>query len=320
MVGILLTVAVVAAGSQQTATPVAALHRLAVAAHSLAVDSVHGGECRAAGRPRLIFRRRAGIVVLHAGVGLMMFGELVVGISAVEGQMQILEGQTVNYVMDTRKIELAFVDASDAREDDVVVIPQSLLLAGRRSIQDPQLPFDVEVVDFQLNSVRQPARPGGRRILATAGMGLAEVAVPVDPVSGTDNSGEANRPAAYVRLLKKGTREALGVYLVGLEDWFAGGSEKVAVDGKTYDVSLRYKHMYKPYSMHLIDVEQDVYMGTQTARSYSSQLRLVDPTRNVDRTVKIWMNNPLRFAGETFYQSNYGQDPAPGSSTRACRW
>ena len=85
------------------------------------------------------------------------------------------------------------------------------------------------------------------------------------------------------------------------------------MDGKTYDVSLRYKHMYKPYSMHLVDVEQDVYMGTQTPESYSSHLRLVDPTRNVDRTVKIWMNNPLRFAGETFYQSNYGRDPRTGT-------
>ena len=173
------------------------------------------------------------------------------------------------------------------------------------------MPFDVEVVEFQINSMRRMASPADQN-LATAGTGLKEVAVPVDPVSGTDMSGEVNRSAAYVRLLKKGSDEALGVYLVGLEDWFAGASEKVPVDGKTYDVSLRYKHMYKPYSMHLIDVKQDVYMGTQTARSYASQLRLVDATSNVDRTVKIWMNNPLRFAGETFYQSNYGRDRKHG--------
>ena len=50
--------------------------------------------------------------------------------------------------------------------------------------------------------------------------------MPVAPVSGTDKSGEANRAAAYVRLLKKGSDEALGVYLVGLEDWFAGASRR----------------------------------------------------------------------------------------------
>jgi ABC-type transport system involved in cytochrome c biogenesis permease subunit len=58
----------------------------------------------------------------------------------------------------------------------------------------------------------------------------------------------------------------------------------------------------------LHDVRFDKYMGTQTAKNYSSDLRLVDPSRKVDRDVKIWMNNPLRFAGATFYQQNYGLD------------
>jgi cytochrome c biogenesis protein ResB len=41
------------------------------------------------------------------------------------------------------------------------------------------------------------------------------------------------------------------------------------------------------------------------AKNYSSELRLVDSTRGVDRNVKIWMNNPLRYAGETFYQQSF---------------
>ncbi|MEZ5951367.1 MAG: cytochrome c biogenesis protein ResB [Planctomycetaceae bacterium] len=46
-------------------------------------------------------------------------------------------------------------------------------------------------------------------------------------------------------------------------------------------------------------------MGTNTPMNYSSEIRLVDETRKEDRRVKIWMNNPLRYAGETFYQSGY---------------
>ena len=60
--------------------------------------------------------------------------------------------------------------------------------------------------------------------------------------------------------------------------------------------------------MHLDDVRADNYLGTQTPKNYSSDVRLVDKSRNVDREVKIWMNNPLRFAGETFYQSGYNID------------
>jgi ABC-type transport system involved in cytochrome c biogenesis permease subunit len=307
-VGILLAIAVIAAGQQQTASQLRlftdwpSLRILWLLTQCTVVSLVLLVGCI------LIFRKRAGIVVLHSGVALMMFGELLVGVAAVEGQMQIVEGQTVNYVMDTRETELAVVDPSDPQEDDVVAIPQSRLRAGA-VVQDEALPFDVELVEYLTNSRRRPASPGDQN-LATAGIGLKEIAVPATPVSGTDMSGETNRAAAYIRLLRKGTTEPLGVYLCGLEDTFRGRSQNVQVDGKTYDLSLRFRHMYKPYSLHLADVRQDVYMGTNTPKNYSSHLRLVDKSRNVDRTVKIWMNNPLRFAGETFYQSNYGRDAA----------
>ncbi|MBC8870246.1 MAG: cytochrome c biogenesis protein CcsA, partial [Planctomycetes bacterium] len=55
----------------------------------------------------------------------------------------------------------------------------------------------------------------------------------------------------------------------------------------------------------LLDVRKDDYAGTTMPRNYSSQVRLTDPTRNVEFETKIWMNNPLRYAGETFYQSGY---------------
>src|SRR5579872_1529840 len=44
----------------------------------------------------LVFRKRAGIVLLHSGIGLMMLSELLVGTFAVENQMHITEGETVN--------------------------------------------------------------------------------------------------------------------------------------------------------------------------------------------------------------------------------
>jgi ABC-type transport system involved in cytochrome c biogenesis permease subunit len=258
----------------------------------------------------MVFGKRGGLMVLHAGIALLMLGELLVGLTAVEGQMQIVEGQTVNYVLDTREVELAFVDASDPQEDEVVAIPGSLLRPGH-VIQDTPLPFQVEIVEFFVNSVRRAAQPQDTNP-ATVGNGLRELAVGTVPVSGTDTSGASNRAAAYVRLRDAASQQELGVWLVGLDDWFRGRAETIQVGDRTWEVSLRYRHMYKPYSMHLMDVTQDVYMGTQTAKSYSSTLRLVDAQQNVDREVRIWMNNPLRYAGETFYQSNYGRDARSG--------
>jgi hypothetical protein len=57
--------------------------------------------------------------------------------------------------------------------------------------------------------------------------------------------------------------------------------------------------------VHLIDFRHDKYLGTDTPKNYSSLVRLIDPERDVDREVKIWMNNPLRYRGETFYQSSF---------------
>src|SRR5262249_23313781 len=86
------------------------------------------------------------------------------------------------------------------------------------------------------------------------------------------------------------------------------------VDGKPYKLALRFKRMYKPYSLTLKDVRTEKYLGTETPKDYSSIVHLKmdspDPAQAVDRDdIRIWMNNPLRFHGETFYQSSVGVDP-----------
>ncbi len=247
----------------------------------------------------LVFRKRAGIVLLHAGVALVMANELVVYNLHVEGQMHIQEGETVDFAQDIRTVELAVVDPSDAKTDDVVVVPGSRLKEDE-TVQDPALPFDVEVVKYLKNSSLVAIKPEGKNP-ATAGAGLQWLVEARRPGSGTDTGSKTDVAAAYVKLLEKGTERPIGTYLVSLEL----RPQKVTFGDKSYDLGLRFKRTYKPYSMHLKDVRFDKYLGTMTPKNYSSDLRLVDNSRNVDRDVHIWMNNPLRFAGETFYQSSY---------------
>src|SRR6185503_15667528 len=40
---------------------------------------------------------------------------------------------------------------------------------------------------------------------------------------------------------------------------------------------------------------------------YSSLVEFKDPARNIDREVLIWMNNPLRYEGTTFYQQSFDE-------------
>ena len=58
--------------------------------------------------------------------------------------------------------------------------------------------------------------------------------------------------------------------------------EEVEVDGKTYNVSLRFKRTYKDYSLSLKDVRKDDYLGTNTPMNYSSDVLVMDrKTRKV---------------------------------------
>src|SRR5439155_8588101 len=89
--------------------------------------------------------KRSGILIIHAGIVLMMLGELATGLFAVEGRMPIPQGWTVNFVEDHRAIELAIIQHVDAKTDNVVAIPGSMIRKGEL-IRDEALPFDVKVV------------------------------------------------------------------------------------------------------------------------------------------------------------------------------
>ena len=258
----------------------------------------------------LAFRKRAGIVLIHAGIGLMMFNELYVGLSSDEAQMNLQIGEVRNYAEDIRSAELAVVDPSDPVKDDVTIVPKSILLAGS-VIQNEHLPFDLRVVKFLPNSEVLESVPKGATNPATAGAGLHDFATERRGGTGVDTDMKADIPSAYVELLAKGTRKPIGTYLVSelLKP------DEVKVDGKPYQISLRFKRNYKPYAVQLVNAESKVYDGTKTPKDYSSYINLVDPATHTDRSdVHIWMNNPLRFQGETFYQTGFFHDDDSGAT------
>jgi ABC-type transport system involved in cytochrome c biogenesis permease subunit len=92
-------------------------------------------------------------------------------------------------------------------------------------------------------------------------------------------------------------------------------SERVAVGGRTYDVALRYKRHYLDYWVELRDAKQEVYEGTSMAKGYSSDLRLHSEDGATLLDAKTWMNNPLRYAGVTMYQSEFGVLPSGAEFT-----
>src|SRR5580658_5540445 len=95
--------------------------------------------------------RKTGIWIAHAGLILLLLGELVSGLVQQDFQMTLDEGGTKNYSESSRFNELAVINATDPNFDEVVAIPESMLAKGT-VVQNPKLPFRVVPKVYYPNS------------------------------------------------------------------------------------------------------------------------------------------------------------------------
>ena len=77
-------------------------------------------------------------------------------------------------------------------------------------------------------------------------------------------------------------------------------------------MELRIARAYKPFSLQLLKVTHDIYVGTDLPKNFSSRIKLTTPDGRDDREVLIYMNNPLRYGGYTFFQ--YQMDSSRGQT------
>ena len=71
---------------------------------------------------------------------------------------------------------------------------------------------------------------------------------------------------------------------------------------------MRPARYYKPYSVTLQKFTHEKYAGTEIPKNFASQIALIDPERSLNRDVLIYMNHPLRYRGETYYQAGFQKD------------
>src|SRR3984885_13656955 len=77
--------------------------------------------------------KKAGILLLHSGLILLLVGQLFADIFIdLESQMRLDQGQTKNYSESLYHDELAIIDTSGADSDQVISVPDSQLYKGNR--------------------------------------------------------------------------------------------------------------------------------------------------------------------------------------------
>ncbi|MBM3983215.1 MAG: hypothetical protein FJ304_23680 [Planctomycetes bacterium] len=251
--------------------------------------------------------KRSGVFLIHGGLMLLFAGEFITREYAVEQRITLDKGKRVSFTEDSRFVEYVFIDRSHPDKDVVATIPENLLRKGGR-ITSEHLPVDVEVVgEFMINADLERPRPGADTV-ATTGHGTDWVAKKRREVNGLDENKE-NFPAVYLKFARKGTGENLGTRLGSLMLYRMpiAGPEPFELDGKTYEVVLRYRRYQKPYTFVLDDKNHDTYLGTGKAKNFSSNVRVFEAGNpNPVREQRISMNEPLRYNGETFYQHQMG--------------
>src|SRR5450432_121983 len=243
-------------------------------------------------------RKKIGIILLHFGVIRLLLGQLLTGLFARETQMRIDEGQTLGYSEASREVELVVIDVSDPKSDQVVAIPEKVLARGG-TIQNPTLPFTLNIRQFLPNShlAMRSQEPQAPPSMATTGFGTNIV---IAEVPRTVKDDERDLSAAFVEV--NGVQGSLGTWLVSnaIPD-----AQSFAVNGHTYELVMRQRRFYKQFVLTLLHFAHDRYAGTDIPKNFSSRVRLVDFERGENREVLISMNDPLRYRGFTFYQAGF---------------
>ncbi|HEX3152914.1 MAG TPA: cytochrome c biogenesis protein CcsA [Gemmataceae bacterium] len=256
--------------------------------------------------------KRSGIFMLHAGVIVLLAGEFLTGQLSVETQMMIKEGESGEFAFSLTEYELAVIDPTDPKVDQVVVVPGSMLEDARPSdwVSHPDVPFDIQVKKYFANAGLRDLKAGETGDV-DHGMGQRAALVSKPKVKGTDAEGKVNLPGAYLTFRNK-NGEILGTYLftTALER-----KQDVTVGDKTYQVAYRFQRTYKPYKVEVLKTEHDYYPGTSIPKDYASTVTVHDPEFGDHGPIRIWMNHPMYYRGETFYQKSMGSDADVGGNT-----
>jgi hypothetical protein len=270
--------------------------------------------------------KKLGIHLTHAGVVLLLVGQLITDIFSEETQLHFAEGESKIYSEFSRSYELIFAsDAGDGLEE-IVAIPQNMLSVGRE-LRNERLPFAVRVKEFWPNSEPSFRPPMEKNTPPLTTNGVAQH-FDFQRVPNTKAMDQKDIPTALIEIVS--ASGSLGLWVVSAWAGDAGivealresygrrmNDERMAdavvsrliipqtitAGGKQFTFTLRPKRIYRPYSLTLLKATHTTYPGRpDIPKDFRSRVRLDNPESKEHREVEIYMNTPLRYQGLTFYQ------------------
>ena len=236
--------------------------------------------------------KKIGVLIVHIGALLLLIGGGITAKFSSEGQMIIEEGTSANYIIDYRDMELALINKSSADYDEYTIIDQNALYS-RNIISPDIMNIDIEIIKFIENC--RPIERTGATGLTYKGILKNFTFNELEPAKEDSD----NLPALIFDIYNSGTSTD-GTYGLILNQPV---SQNIKINEQVFEMKLRRKRTYLPFSLELIDFKKVDHPGTRMAKSYSSDINIIE--NNLPRRVSIQMNEPLRHSGFTFFQSSF---------------
>lgn len=226
-------------------------------------------------------KAKIGIHIIHLSIIILFVGGLLTAITMKEGYIALSEGQSGSSVNDYHERTMTFTNDDNQ-------IAMSFYDLKNTTISD--LPFNVKILKTCVNTAIRPRENLDAN--NNEGIGAASMAemVCADPFV------ENERNIAGVTYRVSGADEGQnGIYIA-----FETRQTTDQING--YDVRLDRENRALPFSVTLNRFQRDVYPGTNMPRDYESRVTIQDG--DIIWPAVIFMNEPLRYGGYTFYQAS----------------
>lgn len=235
--------------------------------------------------------KKLGILIVHSGAILLLFGGGITAYFSYEGRMTIKEGNSSNYIEDYYIKELAIIPLE---KQPTVFYQEELSDENILKFNHDNISLDIKILSFLTNS-----KPINRLedCPECRGQFQSYQLVELKP----QKEFEQNNTSVIFEI--SGENESIdGVYASMI---FETDNNQINIDGEDLKIVLRPQRTVVPLEIQLIDFKEVLHPGTNIAKSYSSEVIL--NTDDLKRNVIIAMNEPLRYREYTFFQSSFNR-------------
>jgi ResB-like family len=232
----------------------------------------------------------SGLLITHLGLILYFIAAFMIFHVSQESNVHLAEGEGTNVSTSYHDWEIAYWKEGGPERQVSAIDAGSFKPGFRLPIENKD--FTLTVNEFYPNSdaFNDPAAKKETAILNAAGITL---------LTGKPIAKEKEQNIAGASFNLRFDNKSYDLILYGAESQ----PTPVTIAGKDYNFILRHKRYPLPFTIRLDHFKAEFHPGTELAKSYESLVTVT--TGTLERQVRIYMNNPLRYKDYTVYQASY---------------